>query len=102
MNAAIDIFKYQVQKINIQNFKVMLDRDITLFEWFGDRMPSKSTIQSAVKLLNINTEEMTFNLVLNLFAQHNPAAYNLILNHQNGTKWLQKTLDQLKEWYTPK
>ncbi len=79
----------------------MLDNNISLFQYFEGKMPSKGAVLDGMKMLGVDVEKINVNMILNCFAQANPDAYSLILKHPNGTSWLKKTLDDLKKEYTP-
>ena len=78
----------------------MLDRNISLMEFFKDSMPNKKAVEMTMKFLNVDAEKITYNLILSSIAEANPAAYNLILKHPNGNAWLNKTLIDLKNLYS--
>lgn len=93
------LFKREIGKIKLPLFKIMLDKDITLWEYFGDKMPPKTAVHQVIKLFHIDIGGITINKVLNAFAEGNPEAYNLLLKHPNGTKWLKNTIENLKKMY---
>lgn len=62
-------------------------------------MPPKAVVQQIIHLFKVDVEKVTFNRILNLFAEGNPDAYNLLLSHPNGTKWLNSTLQNMKSIY---
>lgn len=100
MDLAIYLFKEKIRDINIPAFRMMLDNNISLTAYFKDRLPSKIAVSSGIKLLGVDVNKVTPNLILNCVAEANPAAYNLILSHENGTKWLKKSIEELREKYT--
>ena len=79
---------------------MMLDRDISLLEFFKDRLPSKTAVAMGMRLMNVDVEKITPHLILTCASEANPEAYNLILSHPKGTQWLKKTLDELRALYT--
>jgi|SRR3972149_9350751 len=100
MDLALFFFKNQLRKIDVDTFNMMLDRDITLMDFFKDKMPTLDAVSHGLKILNVDTTKINFNIVLNSLAESNPAAYNLILKHPNGQKWLRNTIDDLKLKYS--
>ncbi len=93
------LFKQKIKNIQLPLFKIMLDKNISLFEYFGDKMPPKEVVHQVIKMFRIDIEGITFNKILNAFSEANPGAYNLLLSHPNGTKWLKDTIETLKRSY---
>lgn len=99
MELAIYLFKLKVEKIDVKTFRIMLDKNISLMEYFQSSMPSKNVVNTMMNFLSVKPENITFNLVINSIAEANPAAYNLIIKHPNGNKWLNKTMEDLRTLY---
>ena len=99
MELAIYFFKEKIRDISIPTFRMMLDRDISLLEFFKDRLPSKNAVALGMKLMAVDVEKITPHLILTCASEANPEAYNLILSHPKGTMWLKKTLEELRGMY---
>jgi len=95
----ISLFKNKIQNINIEIFKRILDENISFSEYFGEKMPSQITVKMTIGLFNVDSSIINFNTILKCFREGNPQAYQLLLNHPNGTNWLRQTLEELKERY---
>ncbi|MDO8623154.1 MAG: hypothetical protein Q7R52_02815 [archaeon] len=95
----LNIFKNKIKNINVKEFKRILDDDISLFEYFGSKMPSRSSVKMTMSIFNINPEIINFNNILKCFREGNIEAYRLIIFHDNGILWFKKTIRELKENY---
>lgn len=93
------LFIQQLKKIKLDKFTEMLDQNISFIEFFNDKMPNSSEVYKGLKFFGVNEKDITFGYILRLIEKGNPEAYQLLITHQNGQSWLEKTIFDLKKFY---
>ena len=93
------LFKKQIKKISVVEFRKILDNDIPFSFYFKDKMPDKELVKKILKILDITIDEINLKNILECFYEANFEAYKLILTHPNGYGWVKKTINELKDMY---